>query len=72
LEGFGELFRSISFQAIGPAAMLSRAAGGLAAAAEDRPGIFIFSLPGSVHAVATALDHLILPELAHLIFESRR
>jgi len=72
LDGFGELFRMISYEAIGPAAMLSRAAAGLAVYDRDRPGTFLFALPGSVHAVATALDRLILPELAHLIFESRR
>ena len=66
LDGFGELFRMLSFREVGAAAMLSRAVAGLAR------GIFVFALPGSVTAVELALDQLILPELEHLVWERRR
>ncbi len=60
LDGFGELFRMLSFQEIGPAAMLSRAAAGI------RGQTAIFSLPGSPAAVQLALERLILPQLGHI------
>jgi molybdopterin adenylyltransferase len=66
IPGFGELFRSLSYQAIGPAAMLSRALGGLAG------DTAVFALPGSPEACALALDRLILPELRHLIHQVDR
>ena len=66
IPGFGELFRQLSFAEIGPAAMLSRAVGGLAASS------FVFALPGSPAAVALGLDRLILPELPHLLRERDR
>lgn len=66
LTGFGELFRMLSFEEIGAAAMLSRAVAGLAG------GTFIFSMPGSPNAVRLAMDRLILPELEHLLWERRR
>lgn len=66
IPGFGELFRSLSFQAIGPSAMLSRALGGLAG------DTAVFALPGSPDACALALDRLILPELRHLIHQVDR
>jgi len=66
LEGFGELFRMLSFEQVGPAAMLSRAVAGLAGQT------LIFALPGSTHAVALAMDRLIVPELPHLVWERRR
>lgn len=61
LDGFGELFRMLSFQEIGPAAMLSRATAGTIR------GRVIVSLPGSESAVRLALTHLLLPELGHLV-----
>jgi molybdenum cofactor biosynthesis protein B len=61
LEGFGELFRMLSFQEIGAAAMLSRATAGTAS------GKAIFVLPGSEHAVRLAMTRLILPELGHVV-----
>ena len=61
LDGFGELFRMLSFQEIGSAAMLSRATAGTSA----RKAIFV--LPGSEHAVRLAMTRLILPELGHLV-----
>ena len=60
LDGFGEIFRFLSFQEIGSAAMLSRAVAGVVG------GKAIFSLPGSRAAVDLALQRLILPELGHL------
>ena len=66
LDGFGELFRMLSFEQVGSAAMLSRAVAGLAR------GVFVFALPGSVAAVELALDRLVLPELEHLIWERGR
>lgn len=61
IDGFGELFRMLSFQEIGSAAMLSRATAGTSA----RKAIFV--LPGSEHAVRLAMTRLILPELGHLV-----
>ena len=66
LDGFGELFRMLSFAEIGSAAMLSRAVAGL------HGGVVIFATPGSSGAVRLALTKLILPELGHLAFEVAR
>jgi molybdenum cofactor biosynthesis protein B len=66
VEGFGELFRMLSYQQVGAAAMLSRAAAGLV---RDRA---VFLLPGSPKAVSLALEALILPEAAHLLAQARR
>lgn len=60
LDGFGELFRSLSYEEIGAAAMLSRAVAGV------RGRTVIFSIPGSTGAVRLAVDKLILPELGHV------
>jgi molybdenum cofactor biosynthesis protein B len=59
LDGFGELFRMLSFEQIGPAAMLSRARAGTCG-----PCV-VFVLPGSPKAVELAMDRLILPVLPH-------
>ncbi|QDV21802.1 MogA/MoaB family molybdenum cofactor biosynthesis protein [Aureliella helgolandensis] len=65
LPGFGELFRWLSYQEIGPAAMLSRALAG-------RCGeTLIFCLPGSTAAVRLACEQLLVPELPHLVHHSR-
>ena len=61
LEGFGELFRMLSFHEIGPAAMMSRAIAGTI----DRKAIFV--LPGSENAVRLAMTKLIVPELGHIV-----
>ncbi len=61
LDGFGELFRMLSFAEIGSAAMLSRACAGVAS------GCAIFVLPGSEAAVNLAMERLILPELRHVV-----
>jgi len=66
LPGFGELFRALSYQEMGSAAMLSRAVGGLAR------GKVVFSVPGSPAAVELALSKLILPELSHAAGEARK
>ena len=66
IDGFGELFRALSFQEIGPAAMLSRACAGLAG------GTIVISVPGSEHAVRLAMMKLIIPELGHMVREARR
>ena len=63
LPGFGELFRMLSYDEIGPAAMLSRATAGV------YRDTLIFSMPGSLNTVKLALDKLILPELKHLVHE---
>ena len=62
LEGFGELFRMLSFQEIGPAAMLSRAVAGV------RHGKFIAALPGSPDACRLAMEKLLIPELGHITY----
>ena len=66
LDGFGELFRMLSFQEIGSAAMLSRAVAGVFG------GRAIFSVPGSEAAVRLAWERLIGPELPHVVHELRR
>lgn len=66
LPGYGELFRMLSFQEIGAAAMLSRAVGGLVGRT------VVLTMPGSPAGVRLAMDQLILPELAHLVREARR
>jgi molybdopterin adenylyltransferase len=66
LDGFGELFRMLSYEQIGPAAMMSRACAGLAS------GRIIVSLPGSEAAVRLAMEKLIIPELGHLVQQASR
>lgn len=61
LDGFGELFRMLSYQEIGPAAMLSRACAGAAR------GKIVVSLPGAEGAVRLAMSKLLLPELGHMV-----
>ena len=66
LDGFGELFRMLSFEEIGSAAMMSRATAGTV----DRKAIFV--LPGSQNAVRLAMTRLILPELPHVVQQLNR
>ena len=61
LTGFGELFRMLSYEEIGAAAMMSRAQAGVVR------GRALFSLPGSPNACRLALSKLIIPELGHLL-----
>ncbi len=66
LTGYGELFRMLSYQDIGPAAMLSRAVAGLMGR------IVVMTMPGSPAAVRLAMEKLIVPELGHIVREARR
>jgi len=66
LDGFGELFRMLSYEQIGPAAMMSRAIAGLVA------GRIVVSLPGSEAAVRLAMERLLIPELGHLVQQASR
>jgi molybdenum cofactor biosynthesis protein B len=66
LDGFGELFRMLSYDEIAAAAMLSRAVGGIA------QGRIVFSLPGSTRAVRLGMEKLILPQAGHLYFELQK
>jgi molybdenum cofactor biosynthesis protein B len=63
LPGFGELFRMLSYEQVGAAAMLSRATAGV------YRQTLIVSMPGSPNAVRTALEKLIIPEINHLAWE---
>jgi molybdopterin adenylyltransferase len=66
LDGFGELFRMLSYREIGAAAMLSRALAGTV----GRTAVFV--LPGSQAAVRLAMEELVVPELPHLLRELRK
>lgn len=66
LDGFGEIFRMLSFAEIGAAAMLSRATAGVIG------NTVIFLTPGSSNAVRLAMDKLIMPEITHVVFEMRK
>lgn len=64
IPGYGELFRMLSFQEIGPSAMLSRASAG-------RVGQqVVITMPGSPAGVRLAMEQLIVPELPHLVFHA--
>ncbi len=63
IDGFGELFRMLSWQEVGAAAMLSRAIAGVAG------NTLVVAMPGSTNAVRLALTKLIVPELGHLVYE---
>lgn len=66
LDGFGELFRMLSYQEIGSPAIMSRATAGLAATH------IVIALPGSERAVRLAMDKLVVPELGHLVQQARK
>jgi molybdenum cofactor biosynthesis protein B len=66
IDGFGELFRSLSYDEIGAAAMMSRACAGTIGRTA------VFALPGSEQAVRLALTRLILPEIGHVVRELQR
>jgi len=65
LPGFGEVFRRLSYDSIGSAAVLSRAVAGTA------NGKAVFCIPGSIDAVRLCLDKLILPEAGHIVKHAR-
>ena len=66
LDGFGEIFRMLSYEEIGAAAIMSRALAGSVGSK------FVASLPGSRNAVRLAVEKLLVPELAHIVFELRK
>jgi len=66
LDGFGELFRMLSYQEIGPAAMMTRACAGLVARR------VIVALPGSPGAVRLAMEKLVIPEIGHLVQQASK
>jgi molybdopterin adenylyltransferase len=66
MPGYGELFRMLSYEDIGPAAMLSRAVGGVL------NNVVVLTMPGSVAAVKLAMEKLIVPEIGHLVYEARK
>lgn len=66
LPGYGELFRLLSYQEIGPAAMLSRATGGLFGR------LVLLTMPGSPAAVKLAMEQIVIPQLPHLVREARQ
>jgi len=66
IEGFGELFRRLSYEEVGHSAILSRATAGVAG------GKLVFCLPGSRNAVELALKEIIIPALGHMIWEVER
>ncbi len=66
IPGFGELFRMLSYEEVGTAAILSRATAGIA------KGVVIFALPGSRGAIRTAVEKIVLPELGHLVAQARK
>ena len=66
MPGYGELFRMLSYADIGPAAMLSRAVGGVI------NNVIVLTMPGSVAAVKLAMEKLIVPEIGHLVYEARK
>lgn len=66
LDGFGEIFRMLSYEEVGAAAMMSRAIAG------STGGKFLACLPGSRNAVRLAMEKLLVPEMAHAVFELKR
>jgi molybdenum cofactor biosynthesis protein B len=65
LLGFGEIFRAISYDEIGSAAVMTRALAGVV------QGKAVFCIPGSPNAVRLCLEKLILPEIGHIILHAR-
>ncbi len=65
-SGFGEIFRNLSYNEIGSAAMLSRAMAGILRSKQKSKVVFL--LPGSPKAVKLALNALILPEIGHILY----
>lgn len=66
LDGFGELFRSLSFQEIGTASIMSRAIAGVTG------GKVIICIPGSLGATKLAAEKIIVPEIGHMVREASR
>jgi molybdenum cofactor biosynthesis protein B len=66
LDGFGELFRTLSYMEIGTASIMSRAVAGVV------KGKIIICIPGSLGAAKLAIDKIILPEIGHMVREATR
>ncbi len=66
MDGFGELFRSLSYQEIGTGSVMSRAIAGVA------EGKIVICIPGSLGAASLAIDKIILPEIGHMVREATR
>ena len=66
LDGFGEIFRALSYEEIGAAAILSRAVAGTVGTK------LVACLPGSRNAVRLAVEKLLVPEISHIVFELRK
>jgi molybdenum cofactor biosynthesis protein B len=66
LDGFGELFRQLTYQELGTASIMSRATAGV------MRGKIIICFPGSLGAATLAMDKIILPEIGHLVREATR
>jgi molybdopterin adenylyltransferase len=66
LDGFGEIFRMLSYEEIGAAAVLSRCVAGAVGTK------FVACLPGSRNAVRLAVEKLLVPEISHVVFELRK
>lgn len=66
LDGFGELFRMLSYAEVGSASLMSRATAGVIGRT------IVFALPGSENAVRLAMEKLIIPEIGHLVREVRK
>ncbi len=66
LNGFGEIFRHLSYTEIGSGAIMSRATAGVCR------GKIIISIPGSPNAVRLAMDKIIIPEISHIVWELKR
>jgi molybdenum cofactor biosynthesis protein B len=65
LPGFGEIFRRLSYDKMGSAAVMSRAVAGVAR------GKALFCIPGSPHAVQVSVEQLISPEAGHIVKHAR-
>jgi molybdopterin adenylyltransferase len=66
MDGFGQVFRYLSYEDVGPAAVLSRATAGVVA------GKVVVSMPGALEAVRLAMNEILLPELGHMVSEVRK
>lgn len=66
MDGFGQVFRYLSYDDIGPAAILSRATAGIVA------GKIVAAMPGALEAVRLAMNEILLPELGHMVSEVRK
>jgi molybdenum cofactor biosynthesis protein B len=64
IDGFGQVFRSLSYAEVGSAAILSRATAGVI----ERK--VVVSMPGALEAVRLAMIDILLPELGHMVFEA--